>query len=305
MRPRSFVAAPGLLIRSARARREGRRRGIPGLEFDRFGRWLGLRLILSGRLGLGAPYLLNPVSIVRYFEFPFVAAAIPEGARKCADVSSPRLFSLFWSATHPGIGIDMLNPDPRDLEETGRIAALAGIPLRFVQAELRHLRDLPGAYDAVWAISVLEHVHGDYDDREAIAWLYSALRPGGVLVITVMTDRKPWDEYRDHDPYRLEEGRAGAQVFFQRWYDLASIHERLLHPLSGAKASLAFFGERRPGVFKAYEADWMRRGLRRSVEDPREIAANYREYPSWEAMPGAGVCGIRIVRPPASDPPSA
>jgi len=41
----------------------------------------------------------------------------------------------------------------------------------------------------------------------------------------------------------------------------------------------------------------MRLGLRRSVEDPREIADNFREFPSWEAMPGAGVCGIRVVKP--------
>ena len=75
------------------------------------------------------------------------------------------------------------------------------------------------------------------------------------------------------------------------------MHERLLEPLSGADVSMAFFGETHAGAFKAYEAQWMRLGLRRSVEDPREIAENFREYPTWEAMPGAGVCGIRIMKP--------
>jgi SAM-dependent methyltransferase len=252
--------------------------------------------MLSGQVGLGASYLLNPVSIVRYFEFPFVAGSIPANARICADVSSPRLFSLFWSATHPGVTIEMLNPDSRDLEDTRLIAATAGIRLTFANSDVRTLKDRPDTYDSIWSISVLEHIHGDYDDRDAIAWLYSALRPGGVLVVTVTTDRVFRDEYREVDPYGLDHPDSG-QVFFQRWYDMAAIRERLLDSLPGATALLRYFGETRPGVFKAYEADWVRLGLRRSVEDPGEIADNFREYPSWQAMPGVGVCGIRVVKP--------
>ena len=299
MRAGSALAAPGLLVRSWSARRKGRKSGIPGLEFDAFGRRLGLRLMRAGELGLGASWLLNPVSIVRYFEFPFTARSIPAGSGKCADVSSPRLFALYWSAAHPGTSIEMLNPDAPDLDETRRIARAAGISLMYSASDVRALAGRPSAYDALWSISVLEHIHGDYDDRDAIAWMYSALRPGGVMAVTVTIDRRFWDEYRDADPYGLDR-QASGPVFFQRWYDLAAIRERLLSRLSGATTSLAFFGETKPGAFKAYEAEWMRLGLRRSVEDPREIADNFREFPSWEAMPGAGVCGIRIVKP-ASD----
>jgi len=274
----------------------GQRASIPGLQFDAFGRRLGLRLMLSGQVDLGVSYVLNPVSIVRYFEFPFVAKSIPTNASRCADISSPRLFSLFWSATHPGVVIEMFNPDRKDLEETRRIAASAGIALSFANSDVRTLRDRPNTYDSIWSISVLEHIHGAYDDRDAISWLYSALRPGGVLVVTVMTDRAFWDEYRDVDPYGLDRPVSGP-VFFQRWYDLTSIRARLLDPLPGATATFGFFGETRPGAFKTYEAAWMRLGLSRSVDDPREIAENFREYMTWEAMPGAGVCGIRIVKP--------
>jgi SAM-dependent methyltransferase len=274
----------------------GHRAGIPGLEFDAFGRRLGLRLLLSGHVYTGASYVLNPVSIVRYFEFPFAAESIPANARKCADVSSPRLFSLFWSATHPGVVIEMFNPDRKDLDQTRRIAASAGIALTFENSDVRIFQDRPGTYDSIWSISVLEHIDGTYDDRDAISWLYSALKPGGVLVVTVMTDRTFWVEYRDADPYGLVHSDSGP-VFFQRWYDLPSIRARLLDPLPGAAATFRFFGETRPGAFKAYEAAWMRQGLSRSVDDPREIADNFCEYVSWEAMPGAGVCGIRIEKP--------
>jgi SAM-dependent methyltransferase len=296
VRAASLIAAPGLLFRSAAALRHGQKARIPGLEFDAFGRRLGLRLMRSGHVGLGASYLLNPVSIVRYFEFPFVAASIPAGAKLCADVSSPRLFSLFWAAKHPEAAIQMINPDEHDLEETRVVAESAGVALELVNVDLSVFRDRPHAYDAIWSISVLEHVHGEYDDREAIAWLYSALRPGGVLAVTTTIDRVFWDEYRDADPYGLVKDASGP-VFFQRWYDLAAIQGRLIDPLHGARASLAFFGEKRPGMFKAYEAEWMRGGMRRSVEDPRDIADDFREFSSWDEMPGAGVCGIRIVKP--------
>jgi SAM-dependent methyltransferase len=296
VRASSAFAVPGLVVRSFRARNKAKKSGIPGLEFDRFGRRLGLRLMRSGQLGLGAFLLLNPVSIVRYFEFPFTARSVPPDARKCADISSPRLFALYWSANHPGASVEMFNPDPNDLAETRRIAAAARIPLQYINSDIRALGARPATYDSIWAISVLEHIHGDYDDRDAIGWLYSALRPGGVMVLTITTDRAFWDEFRDVDPYGLDKQTSGP-VFFQRWYDLAAVHERLIDPLPGAQTSLAFFGETRRGAFKAYEAEWIRLGLRRSVDDPREIADNFREYPSWEAMPGAGVCGLRIVKP--------
>jgi len=197
--------------------------------------------MLAGKVGLGASWLLNPVSIVRYFEFPFTAGSIPADARRCIDVSSPRLFAFYWSAMHGDAAIEMLNPDAQDLDETRRIARAAGIWLRYSASDVRALAARPAAYDAVWSISVLEHIHGDYDDRDAIAWMYSALRPGGVMAVTVTIDRRFWDEYRDADPYGLDRQTSGP-VFFQRWYDLAAIQERLLSRLSGATTSLAFFG---------------------------------------------------------------
>jgi len=283
-------------VRSWRARRKATKAGIPGLEFDRFGRSMGLRLIAAGEFLRGGLWLLNPVSITRYFEFPFVARSLPVSARKCLDVSSPRLFAFYWWTAIPGVAIEMLNPDARDLSETRRAARAAGISVTCSNTDVRALARRPNTYDALWSISVLEHIHGDYDDRDAIAWMYSALRPGGVMAVTVTIDRRFWDEYRDADPYGLDRPTSGP-VFFQRWYDLAAIQERLLSRLSGATTSLAFFGETRPGAFKAYEAEWMRLGLRRSVDDPREIADNFREFASWDEMPGAGVCGIRVVKP--------
>ena len=169
MKARHALRAPALMVRSYRSWRDGRKARIPGLEFDRFGRRLGIRLALSGHIDLGASYWLNPVSNVRYFEFPFTAASVPSAARKCADVGSPRLFSLYWSRKHPDASIEMINPDARDLDETRLVAGSGGIHLHYVHADLRILEGRPATYDAIWAISVIEHVHGAYDDRAAVA----------------------------------------------------------------------------------------------------------------------------------------
>jgi SAM-dependent methyltransferase len=292
----TLLAAPGLVVRSGLAARRGRQATIPGGDFDRFGRRLGARLLFSGKPRLGAPLLLNPVSIVRYFEFPFVAAAVPDGARVCADLSSPALFSLFWASTHPNVAIEMINPDGSDLDQTRRIAAATGTRLSFRHSDARILLDRPATYDSMWAISVLEHISGEYDDSEAIGWMYRALKPGGAMAVTVPVDRQFHDEYRDTDPYRLVQP-VGSRVFFQRWYDLAAIRQRLLDRLPGAETRMAFFGETQPGAFAAYEEEWKRLGLRASVDDPRVVADSMTAYPDWESMPGAGVCGIRVAKP--------
>lgn len=292
-----MARAPALLWRSFQAERVGRKAGIPGMEFDRFGRRLGLRLIAAGHATAGANYLLNPVSITRYWEFAFAAGAVPDGARKCLDVSSPRLFSLFWAARHPGATVLIVNPDEHDLSETEVVARTARIEVDLSARDIAALEGAEGAFDAIWCLSVIEHVHGSLDDSSAMVVLHSLLRPGGVMAITTNVDRKAWDEYRDVDPYGLStpsEGRA----FFQHWYDLDALQTRLIKPLGAVPAELSFFGEVRPGTFKRYEAEWMQRGLRRSVDDPAEIARDYRSFQSWDEMPGAGVCGI-VIRKPA------
>src|SRR5687767_9898216 len=75
----------GLYLRGLAAADYARSRGGPGMEFDAFGRELGRALYLAG-LRYGLPYLLTPVNIVRYWEFPFTAKWVPAG-RGCSRCS--------------------------------------------------------------------------------------------------------------------------------------------------------------------------------------------------------------------------
>ena len=257
---------------------------IIGLEFDHFGRRLGLR-ILPKHPKLGLNLVLHPVSIFRYFEFAFACGNVPKEANTCLDISSPRLFSLYVAS----------NED--DLTTTRAI--VSALELRNVTCEIgvTQLSKLSfPRYDCIWSLSVIEHITGEYDDIWAIQSMYDALRPGGCLILTVPVDRSHWEEYRERDYYGTQEAGDNGRYFFHRYYDEASIEKRLLEPIGQPRVHKQWFGERVEGHFSKYEAHWMQQGLPYVVNDPREIADHYQEYGSWGAMLGRGVCGITIVK---------
>lgn len=284
-----------LYKRGQAASRYAADRSLPGMVFNRFGREVGRRLLWRGDLR-GIAYLLTPVSSFRYFEFPFALAALPPRPGRCLDVASPRLFSLYVARTCSSCFVDIMNPDPHDLEETRKVARCLGtnnlgMHVRAVEA-LDHSKP---AYDCIWSLSVVEHIPEEGADTEAVGRLYSLLRAGGRLILTVPVDRRYWIEWRENDYYGTA-GEPGPQgYFFQRYYDNEALR-RLLSKLPRPPCQLRWFGERIPGHFEAYERRWMREGHRCTVEDPREIVDYYQEYASWADMPGRGVCGLVIQK---------
>lgn len=283
--------------RALRALHHAKRHGIPGLNFAYYGQSLARRLLWKGSLA-GLRYLTNPVSITRYFEFSFALDYLPENASSCLDVGSPRLFSYYVVDTGAAKQVKIINPDPRDAQVTERIRKLldfAGITVSCtdVRSEL-----LTGKkYNCIWSISVIEHISGNYEDTDAVKWMYGALNEGGRLILTFPVDRQYWKEYRSgEDPYGTQERADSQQYFFQRFYDLDSIRQRLLEPVGVSPVTMRWFGEKQSGHFHDYIRRWLEEGWQCTVEDPREIADHYQEYESWEEMPGVGVCGIVIEK---------
>lgn len=296
MRTIALAAAyPYLLARAGLASLRSRRQGDPGSPFASFGRAIGIRLLLKGYRE-GAELLVRPVESVRYFEFPFALRCCPHSPARCLDVGSPRLFSLYMAHTFPGMAIRMINPDRRDVAITARLAG--ALRLGGLRVERQRVDGLAGEraqYDCIWSISVVEHIAGGYDDREAVRWMYDALVEGGRLILTVPVDRAYREEYRESDAYGTQSAVDG-RYFFQRVYDRRSICERIFTAADREPDVIAWFGERVPGHFAAYERAWMQRGLFATVDDPKDVAEHYMTFPSWEAMPGQGVCGLMFVK---------
>lgn len=288
-------AYPYLLARAGLASLRSRRQGAPGTPFAAFGREIGVRLLLKGYRE-GAELLVRPVESVRYFEFPFALRCCPRSPACCLDVGSPRLFSLYMAHRFPETTIRVINPDPMDVATTTRLAS--ALRLGGLRVEVQGVDGVGGEraqYDCIWSLSVVEHIAGRYDDREAVRWMNDALVEGGRLILTVPVDRAYREEHRETDAYGTQPAIDG-RYFFQRVYDRRSIWERIVAAAGREPDVVAWFGERIPGHFAAYERAWMQRGLFATVDDPKDIADHYTTFPSWEAMPGQGVCGLMFEK---------
>lgn len=285
-----------LFLKSLEAADYARAHDAPGLAFAEFARTLGRKLYLAGhRCGLS--YLLTPVNIVRYWEFPFTWSCLPAEDGNFLDVASPRMFDLFVAAHRPRSRITVMNPDARDLAETELIAKAANLTnLTCRKESVDALARVSNAYDCIWSISVIEHISGPYDDSQAIRWMMDALKPGGRLILTFPVDRQLVIETSDKDYYGTQERLSDGRYFFYRRYDPQAIEERLLKPTGHRPRAMQFFGETTPGRYMQYEERWIREGHAVTVDDPREIADHYREYQRWEDMPGLGICGLMITK---------
>lgn len=297
---RNPLDLPRLYLRALSSLRNAVGLDPVGAAFNRFGRQHGWKLLRRlERSGFG--YLLNPVSSFRYFEFPFALSALPSAPGRCLDVSSPSLFSFYVSQRCRPVSIWMINPDEKDIRlSASAVKKLKISNIRTDSCGVEALKDSRETFDTIWAISVIEHISGDYDDRWAVQRMYNALTAGGRLILTFPVDRQFWEEYRDLAFYGAPKSPSDSgRYFFQRYYDQDAIRERLSGTVGVEPSSVRWFGEKRTGYFLEYEKRWLKDGYHCTVDDPVEMAENYQEFPSWESMPGVGVCGLVFEKPRA------
>lgn len=271
--------------------------GILGIEFFRYGREIGKR-ILTKNVVIGFEYLINPVNSTRFFEFDFAFKNISESSSSILDISSPRLFSFYLADLYPESCIRMINPDSRDIEISKEMISLLKISnITATHESLDALINNNTCYDYIVSISVIEHICGDDGDTEAIKQIWEKLKPEGKLILTIPVDKKYWIEYRNDNQYGLEENKPDDQIFFfQRFYDEKSIYERLLKPLQKKPDQIVWYGEKIEGTFIEYMRSVQKIGSKFTVKDPLTMKEKYQIYENWEKMPGVGVCGLVIKK---------
>lgn len=298
-----------LVLTGLRARRASRRRGLPGLEFDGYGRRLALRELVGSRgRSVGAlRRLANPVSCVRYFEFAAVADALrraaagQNGMLRVLDVSSPRLLP-FWAAERMGLTVTMINPDAGDLRGSRNIArhvrADGGIRIAG-RADATRMPFPDAAFDAATSVSVIEHVNGD-GDGAMLDELARVVRPGGQVVLTFPVKPAFEDEFRAERLYGTQAADpATGRYFFQRFYDRDAIARRLLARPGVREESRRYFVEDPPGWFGDYQREWIRVGVAHTVHDPRFMADHFKDAGGAHPEDRLGVCCLvlRVVPP--------
>lgn len=151
------------------------------------------------------------------------------------DIGSPKLFGFYLAKKYP---IDLLLTDisPLNIEPYKKMwAALrpgARGRISFKIRDARRLTDPDDSFDAVYAMSVLEHIEGAEGDTAAAAEMIRVTRPGGLVAFSV-----PFGPtYQEQDirgvAHAVERTGRDRFHFFQRIYDPAQFEKRLHRPLS-------------------------------------------------------------------------
>lgn len=219
-----------------------------GIEW--YGRAVGARASLRGRMSKqAAKLLLKPVAYWRAVEYAMALRQLqPCAGERILDVSSPKLLALYL-ANRIGCSVVATDLDGSFIPEWAPFQQLLGIPEDRLEMRVEDARSLSfeaASFDAVYSISVLEHIP-DGGDSEAVAELARVLRPGGRLFLTVPFAPAARDIYVDpsnfywsHLTVKNEDGLA----FFQRRYDEQSLHNRLVAPSRLRPVAITYHGDR-------------------------------------------------------------
>jgi len=297
--PNKYAKFAERIVSAIRAYHYAMKRNIPSLAFDRLGRRLGAMQATRGHLIRDLSEILNPISLVRYFEFDFCLRQLPKAPKTILDISSPRLFPLYIASQLKNTKFILLNPDPFDVELSKYCIKLLGLDnVEIYNYGVRGLLNThKKSFDFVSSISVIEHVAGEYDDTKALSFMIEYLKPGGVLALTVplSENKRHEDEYlpdgcKPYEGTHEVQGKNG-RFFFQRLYTKASINERLLCRLHAHEVSLSWWGEREKGFYEHYRNS----SAYNHGNDCRSFIDNFCQYKSYTEMPGMGICGIRIT----------
>ena len=278
-------------------------RGLRGKQFKSFGRHCALQLMRSGEKRWGWRMFQSPVSLFRYAEFDFVLHAAEWGkSPRVLDVGSPRLFAAYLLTHYLDIKLTMTNPDKTDAADSRRFLAACGLNGERVQVSSHVVADLPsegGSFDTIYSISVLGHVQIE-EQQAFLSKLWSLLRPGGRLVLTVPVAASYREEYRDEDVYHLgRERNAAGLVFFQRVYDADALKNQVVQPLAalgGQVVSTRVHGLTGGFKYTDYLERWQQKGRAETVKDVFYASKYLREFEYINDLPERGICCIAFDR---------
>jgi ubiquinone/menaquinone biosynthesis C-methylase UbiE len=269
---------------------------LPGKHFFKFGKSIGLQLLQ--KFILSPKLLLNPVSIVRFFEYDYALrsySAHNSTKDKILDISSPYLFGFYLASFFDG-EYNYINPDSNDLNLVQKYSSKINFKMQYSanSADATKLTFSNNSFSHIISISVIEHINGN-GDSEAIREMWRVLKPNGLLILTFPVAKVFKEEFSDKDTYGLNVQQIKERFFFQRIYDERTIEERLLNKISDFTIlSKEIFGESELGFYRSYSQRWEKHGLRETVKDPYYISKYFKKLDSFDQIKDSAVMGITL-----------
>ncbi len=159
----------------------------------------------------------------RYIEYPFVTRNLPKPPAKVLDVGCA---GSFFPLILAGFGYNVCGIDIREFAVTNRIKF---DNFRFIQEDIRQASLSDNYFDAVTAVSTIEHIgiggrYGMNDDlqgdKKTLEEIRRVLKPGGVALLTIPFGRakivKPY--LRVYDAARLDYLAEGFVIESKEFY---------------------------------------------------------------------------------------
>jgi SAM-dependent methyltransferase len=233
----------------------------------------------------------------RYFEFHEVWKRLNGLAfTSYLDVSSPRLMPLFLLKSARGATAELINADPGDLRETEQLANALRLESRceFFNGILENAGFTPASFDLITCLSVLEHIP---EDNAALETIWSLLRPGGKLILTLPCMSLPLEQYISDNQYGVLKPGDDGYTFWQRYYDRERL-ESSIYSVTGMPAHVSVYGEKRCGFF--FRNASMKRllgSLYPFWREPYMMATEYQSFSSTDELPGEGVAMLEFIKP--------
>jgi len=273
--------------------------GAPGIVFHLRCMVMSARLLLKGRASLETcyHYLFFPMDSTRYFEFHEAWKSVKGlSFSRYLDVSSPRLLPLFLIKAAPETTAVLINPDSGDLRETERLVNALGLKSRcsFFNGILENAEVPLAAFDLITCLSVLEHIPAD---KASLETMWSHLRPGGKLILTLPAMSQPLEQYISHNPYGVLNPAGDGYTFWQRYYDGERLRSSI-YSVTGTPVRIAIYGEIKRGFF--FRNATMKRLLGPLYpfwREPYMMASEYRLFSSIDELPGEGVVMLEFIKP--------
>jgi SAM-dependent methyltransferase len=233
----------------------------------------------------------------RYFEFHEVFNSLSKFSfYSYLDVSSPRIIPFMLMKKNKSVVAKIINPDNQDLRETERLADALNLTDRcvLINSTIERANYAVKSFDLITCISVLEHIPSD---REAVDVMWSLLRPGGRLILTLPCMAQPLEQYISHNHYGVLPSGSDGYTFWQRYYDEERLNS-IIFSITGSPVRMVIYGERRYGLF--FRNACTKRLLGPLYPCWREsymMAREYRYFQTIAELPGEGVIMLEFVKP--------
>lgn len=174
----------------------------------------------------------------RYAEYRAVSNGIAFAPpARLLDVGAGK--SIFpWLLAKRGFSITTIDKDPNELQRGRDLASSVGMCdflrdgcLQYQLADATNLPFEDASYEAAYAVSALDHLEGK-GDTQAVHEMARVVKPNGRVIISV-----PFGKFPEESPqtWRIH--------YFERTYDYASLHTRIIRPSSLDLLNITYLGE--------------------------------------------------------------